>query len=188
MRLPGAERAVIDLAKLRDYCLNPEHPRGRHKARVFAAALGLTAEHADRLRDALLVAALEGNAVAGEADQYGRRYVLDFTMSTPAGQARVRSSWIIRPDEDFPRLTSCYVHSRPWTNMTNPIQLLDVVALLEDLPEKGLRRGQVGTAVEELGPRVFEVEFSDDEGRTYASLALRAEQLMVLHHRPVQSV
>ena len=64
-------------------------------------------------------------------------------------------------------------------------RLLDVVAMVEDLPGAGLCRGQVGTVVELLAPDVFEVEFSNNEGRTYASLALRAEQLMVLHHQPV---
>lgn len=64
------------------------------------------------------------------------------------------------------------------------IPLLSVVALLVDVPEKGLVRGQVGTVVETLGPGVFEVEFSDDEGHTYASRALRAEQLLKLHHQP----
>lgn len=61
-------------------------------------------------------------------------------------------------------------------------KLLDVVALLEDLPEMSLVRGQVGTMVENLAPGVFEVEFSDDSGKTYASLSLRSSQLMVLHH------
>jgi Domain of unknown function (DUF4926) len=70
--------------------------------------------------------------------------------------------------------------------MTAPIRLLDVVALTEDLPTRGLVRGQVGTVVEELAPATYEVEFSDDEGRTYASLALRADQVMVLHYRPLQ--
>jgi hypothetical protein len=70
--------------------------------------------------------------------------------------------------------------------MSNVIHLLDVVALTEDLAERGLSRGQVGTVVETLAPDVFEVEFSDDEGRTYASLALPANQLMVLHYRPLQ--
>ena len=64
------------------------------------------------------------------------------------------------------------------------IALLSVVALLEDFPEKGSRRGQVGTVVESLAPGVYEVEFSDDSGRTYASLGLRADQLMLLHHAP----
>ena len=72
--------------------------------------------------------------------------------------------------------------------MTTPIQLLDVVALTEDLLQARLRRGQVGTVVEVLAPGVFEVEFSDNAGRTYASLALRAEQLMVLHHDPVAAI
>jgi hypothetical protein len=66
------------------------------------------------------------------------------------------------------------------------IQLLDVVALTEDRPEQGLKRGQVGTVVELLGPGVFEVEFSDDEGRTYATSSLRANQLLVLHYEPIQ--
>ena len=64
------------------------------------------------------------------------------------------------------------------------IEMLAVVALLEDIPQKGLLRGQVGTVVESLAPGVYEVEFSDDSGQTYASIALRAEQLMRLHHEP----
>jgi len=71
--------------------------------------------------------------------------------------------------------------------MNDKIELLDVVALAEDLPERKLRRGQVGTVVELLAPDVFEVEFSDNEGRAYASLALRADQLIVLHEQPVEA-
>ena len=67
--------------------------------------------------------------------------------------------------------------------MTAEINLLDVVALTEDIPGRGLRRGQVGTVVEMLGPNVFEVEFADNEERTYATLSLRAEQLLVLHYQ-----
>ena len=70
--------------------------------------------------------------------------------------------------------------------MTGEIRVLHIVALIEDLPERNLRRGQVGTVVESLAPGVFEVEFSDNEGRAYASMALRAEQLMVLHHEPAK--
>ena len=67
------------------------------------------------------------------------------------------------------------------------IELLDVVALIEDLPGRNLQRGQVGTVVEELAPDVYEVEFTDNEGRTYAMAALRADQLLVLHYQPVQA-
>lgn len=71
-------------------------------------------------------------------------------------------------------------------DMNPAIQILDVVALTEDLPDRGLYRGQVGTVVEFLAPNAVEVEFADDEGRTYASLAVRANQVMVLHYRPQQ--
>jgi hypothetical protein len=109
MNLPNSEHALVDIHKLRDYCLSTEHPYGRHKARVFASALGLRAEDAELLQEALLDAALVGEAELGEQDEYGQRYVLDFEMIGPEGQATVRSSWIVRSDEDFPRLTSCYV-------------------------------------------------------------------------------
>lgn len=65
------------------------------------------------------------------------------------------------------------------------IETLSIVALLDDLPEKGLVRGQVGTVVEHLSPGVFEVEFCDDAGRTYAMAALKAAQLIRLHHQPI---
>ena len=64
--------------------------------------------------------------------------------------------------------------------------LLDVVALLSGVPAQGLLRGQVGTVVE-LMDGACEVEFSDDEGRTYAQLALQPDQLLVLHHRPQEA-
>ena len=68
--------------------------------------------------------------------------------------------------------------------MSVQIKFLDVVALTEDVPEHGLRRGQVGTVVEVHGSDAFEVEFADNNGRTYATLSLRGGQLMVLHHQP----
>lgn len=68
------------------------------------------------------------------------------------------------------------------------LELLSVVALLEDVPEHGLARGQVGTVVELLSPSVVEVEFSDDQGRAYAMAALRSDQLMRLHHRQTEQV
>ena len=71
--------------------------------------------------------------------------------------------------------------------MKNGVDILDVVALTEDLSERGLYRGQVGTVVELIAPEVFEVEFSDDEGRAYAFVPLRADQLLVLHYEPVEA-
>ncbi|PDW01167.1 DUF6883 domain-containing protein [Candidatus Viridilinea mediisalina] len=109
MRLPYADQAIVEIAKLRDYCLNPAHPRGRHKARVFAAALGLTANDAAVLRDALLHAAQTEEATVAEQDAFGQRYVVDFRMYAAQGEVVVRSSWIVRTGEQNPRLTSCYV-------------------------------------------------------------------------------
>lgn len=63
------------------------------------------------------------------------------------------------------------------------LKLLDTVALLEDLPERKLKRGEVGTVVETLAPDAYEVEFCDDEGRTYAEFALRGDQIMALHNQ-----
>lgn len=99
MHIPNAEQAVVDIRKLREYCLSMTHPRGKHKA--------------DEIMDAT-------------------------------------------------------------------IEVLDVVALMEDLPQRLLDRGQVGTVVERLAPDVFEVEFSDNTGRAYAMLALRVEQMLVV--------
>jgi hypothetical protein len=97
------------MTKLVGYCLNPDHPRGRHKARVFAHVLGLSAHDAEVLRDALLRAAQQEEAVAAEADSFGQRYDVDFIMQGLNGSALVRSCWIVRADEDIPRLVSCYV-------------------------------------------------------------------------------
>ncbi len=73
--------------------------------------------------------------------------------------------------------------------MRQPIKLLDVVALTVDLPELHLWRGQVGTVVEVLANgSAFEVEFCDRDGRTYESLGLRPDQLMVLRYDPLPSL
>ena len=109
MKLPNSHKAVVDIVKIRDYCLSSSHPRGKYKARVFSAALGLTDKDAEILKAAILKAAHNNDAVATEKDDYGQRYVLDFTMNELAGSASIRSSWIVRTGEDFPRLTSCYV-------------------------------------------------------------------------------
>lgn len=108
-KLPNPEKAVVEIQKLRGYCLSPEHPRGRHKARVFACALGLTADDSEELRRALLSAAVSEEVAPTEEDEYGQRYMLDFEMSTEVGSATVRSGWIVRSGEDFPRFTSCWV-------------------------------------------------------------------------------
>jgi hypothetical protein len=109
MKLPNADRAVVDIRKLRDYCLNPTSPRGRTKARVFESVLGLRRADAEGLRNLLLRAAIDQECDVGEKDEYGQRYTLDFLLETNAGKAWVRSGWIVGEDDDVPRLTTCYV-------------------------------------------------------------------------------
>jgi hypothetical protein len=78
VKLPNYDRAYVDLRKLRDYCLNPEHSRGRHKARMFSEILGLAAYDAEALQQALLQAASTNDAVFISADDFGQRYTLEF--------------------------------------------------------------------------------------------------------------
>lgn len=107
MTVPSAERAVVDIRKLRDYCLDPTH-EGKHKARLFAAALGMTRDDAEDLRDALLQAVKTHDAKLGRRDGYGQRYVVDFTLEWRGKRTVIWSGWIIEHGSDTPRLTSCY--------------------------------------------------------------------------------
>ncbi len=109
MELPNGERAIVPIEKLRDYCLNPTHRVGSHKAHVFEAVLGLTAADVEALQQRLLTVARTENAVVGMRNAYGQRYIVDFEMTTAVGIAMVRSTWIVLAGEDVPRLTSCYV-------------------------------------------------------------------------------
>jgi hypothetical protein len=88
------ESAQSLMSELRDYCLNPDSPRGSNKACAFAAALGITAADAPKLREKLLEIARVGEVQLGELDMYDQRYMIDFEMETEAGKAVVRSGWI----------------------------------------------------------------------------------------------
>jgi uncharacterized protein DUF6883 len=109
VKLPNADRAIVDIVKLRDYCLNPLHPEGRHKARVFQAVLGIGHNDAEELRLILLAVARDEDALPTEKDEYGQRYVIDFLLNHMGRRAIIGSAWIIRTIEDFPRLATCYV-------------------------------------------------------------------------------
>jgi hypothetical protein len=109
MRLPRTEEAIIDIHKLIDYCLNLDHPEGRHKARVFKAALDLEVDEVDELEIALLEAVQSQQAIPTKRNPYGQKYLIDFMMSHGDKRAWVRSVWIVRDDEGLPRLVTCYV-------------------------------------------------------------------------------
>jgi hypothetical protein len=112
MLLPNGKRATVDIRKLRDYCLNPDNPRGSGKARVFARALGITAKDAAEFRAKLLEIAASEEAVSGEVDVYGQRYTIGFEFRNAFGKAVVRSGWIVLRGESGPRFTTCYVKKR----------------------------------------------------------------------------
>lgn len=108
MKLPDGD-LIVEIAKIRDYCLNPSHPRGKHKARVFLAVLGMTVDHAEELRRALLEAATSRDAIVGASDLYGTRYIIDFEMKHGNRTAMIRSCWIIRGGENIVRFVTCFI-------------------------------------------------------------------------------
>jgi hypothetical protein len=109
VRLPNAESAICDVRKLAHYCLDPMHPRGQHKARVFRQALAITAADADWLRQTLLdaVAAVEATEITGDA--FGQRWRVDVPVMRLGRAGMVRTSWIVRSGDTVPRFVTCWV-------------------------------------------------------------------------------
>ena len=116
MKIPNAERAVVDIRKLREYCLDPQHHKGKHKACLFTSLLDTDADDAEGLRNALLEAVKNQDAQLADRDAYGQRYTLDFTLNWRGKQATIRSAWIIEINTDFPKLTTAF----PLTNQNKP--------------------------------------------------------------------
>ncbi len=108
MKIPNAENAIVDIRKLREYCLNSVHEDGKHKARLFFGALGITVKNAEELREALLQAVKTDDAQVGQRDIYGQRYIVDFLFVWKERQTLIRSVWIIDPGSDVPRLITTY--------------------------------------------------------------------------------
>lgn len=108
MLIPNAENAVVDIHKLRNYCLNSEHSIGKHKARLFQSMLGMTAKNIPELHQILLEVIKTHQAKLGRKDSFGQRYTLDFTLKWQNKSVVIRSGWIIEINSSIPRLTSCY--------------------------------------------------------------------------------
>lgn len=107
--LVNARQAEIGTDKLLTYTLNPDHPVGGNKARVFQSVLGINRDNYKVLQDALYQGLPFANALTKEVTRHGQKYQVDIRVTGPAGSAMVRTGWIVRVDEDFPRLTSAYV-------------------------------------------------------------------------------
>jgi hypothetical protein len=107
--LQDGAQAILELRKLEDYCLNPGHPRGRHKARVFRDALGIGRSDASWLRERLLAAGRDGEAIEVAGDRSGRRWRIDVPVTRQEKSAVIRTIWIVRTGEQTPRFVTCWV-------------------------------------------------------------------------------
>jgi hypothetical protein len=108
-KLPNCASAILDLIKIDGYCLNPSHPRGRHKARVFREALGVSRADAAWLRDVLLKGAVDFDAFPLQTDEFGSRWRVDVPIARQAKAGVVRTIWIVLAGETSPRFVTCWV-------------------------------------------------------------------------------
>ncbi len=107
MKLPNSKQAILG-NKLERYCLNSQHLQGKHKALLFERKLGITVDNKEVLEQAILNAIQENDAIIYKQDRYGVHYDVKFLLQTEVGSCLVLSSWIIRVQETFPRLTNAY--------------------------------------------------------------------------------
>jgi hypothetical protein len=107
--LPYADRAILDLQKIESYCLDPAHPRGRHKARVFREALGIGRGDAAWFRRELLDAVTHAEAVSVVHDAFGTRWRVDVPLTRQNRNVVIRTLWIVRTGEQVPRFVTCWV-------------------------------------------------------------------------------
>lgn len=112
MDLPNASKAFVDIRKLIEYSLDFDSPRGRHKARVFKAVLGIEVNDAELLKKLILESVFSGDYILGELDFYGQRYSGRCKIEFGGKSATIQTRWIVRRDEDFPRLTSVFVSKK----------------------------------------------------------------------------
>lgn len=108
MKLPNGELAEISMEKLIGYCLNPEHSKGRNKAKVFRSRLGITAENAEVLHSLIQQAALEGEVVQHAVTEFGEQFKVDWTIPGRGG-TQLRTIWEIGLTNPNPRLISAFI-------------------------------------------------------------------------------
>ena len=108
-RLVGANKARIDPRKLTEYALNPTHPVGGNKARVFESALGYNKSNYKGLLEQLHTGMMNNTPVAGKVDAFGARFTVDIPVVGPAGSGTVRTGWIFKPGSNVPDLTTLFV-------------------------------------------------------------------------------
>ncbi|MGH7596342.1 MAG: DUF4926 domain-containing protein [bacterium] len=169
MKLPNHENAVIPQTKITGYLLSQFHRDGRGKARFFTQ-FGFSADLWEELAQALRRHAVDNEVVKTEASPFGTRYVIEGTIRTPDGRM-------------------------PLVKEATMIHELDNVVLTVDLPERGLREGDIGTVVlVHRSGEGFEVEFIALDGETVAVVSVFASQIRpigqreIAHARKVEAV
>lgn len=108
MKLPNGERAEISSQKLIGYCLNPEHPRGKHKARVFQSVLGIGLENVEELLELIQRDAIEGEVTQQTTTQFGSNYRVDWIVPNN-DDVTLRTIWEVTTDRPNPRLVSAFL-------------------------------------------------------------------------------
>lgn len=94
---------------MRDYCLNPKHPLGKHKARIFLSQLGLHRKDAELLKKEILKEIVKSDIHEEYSDQFGKRYSAELILNINNKRAVVKTIWIIKNDHVTPELVTCYV-------------------------------------------------------------------------------
>ncbi|MGB3509945.1 MAG: DUF6883 domain-containing protein [Microcoleaceae cyanobacterium] len=111
MKLPNGIQANLG-DKNESYCLNFNHQKGKNKATLFQEKLGITLENVELLKSAIKKAAINESVVIRKVNEYGTHYNMKFFLKTNIGESQILVAWIIRTEEDFPRLTNCYPVSK----------------------------------------------------------------------------
>lgn len=109
MKLPNGDSVIIPREKLIGYCLNPEHPKGKHKARVFQSVLGITRENVGNLYDLVQQAAIAGEVVQERLTPFGQEFKVDWTVPG-SDQVQLRTIWIFS-ESNIPQLVSAFIKS-----------------------------------------------------------------------------
>jgi hypothetical protein len=108
MKLPNGDKANIAMDKLINYCLNPEHYRGKNKARVFKSSLGITIENAEILFNLVQQAAIEGEVIQQSTTEFGEQYKVDWIIPDHP-EITLRTIWEIKSIDSNPRLISAFI-------------------------------------------------------------------------------
>lgn len=103
------KKVSVDNRKLRDYCLNPHHPVGKHKAKVFSSQLGIERDDGQWLKEEIIEKIKDADIVWGREDKYGKRCSADLELNMNNRYAHVKTIWIIKSGSEVLELVTCYI-------------------------------------------------------------------------------